>query len=273
MKRPALAIAAAVLSYGFGDPAYFANRKGNDLYAKGEYKEALESYKLAGTLDPRSREIDFNLGEAFYKLGNYGESAKSFERAAESKDPALKKSAVAGQGAAFYKAGDHALQTGRADMAVGLLEKSVAGFKSAILADPADGNVKKGLELALAKLDEARKKANMNQSPKDQDDKDNSAKDDSEKKDNQSGQQQRPQEQAKDQQDGKSGDSGHPEEKDKGKKDQGNGDEKDGKDGAEGMTGEQASQVLSAVAADEKNLRNKIRNRMMKETPRQGKDW
>jgi Ca-activated chloride channel family protein len=63
---------------------------GNKLYAKGKYKEAEQAYQKAYTAR-KSREAQYNLGNALYQQKSYEKAAKQYESAANnSTDRSLK---------------------------------------------------------------------------------------------------------------------------------------------------------------------------------------
>lgn len=56
-------------------------KKANDLYAKAEYTEAAELYEQLVSNNNIAPELYFNLGNAYYKLGEVGKSILNYERA------------------------------------------------------------------------------------------------------------------------------------------------------------------------------------------------
>nr|2AVP_A Chain A, synthetic consensus TPR protein [Methanothrix harundinacea 6Ac] len=56
---------------------------GNAYYKQGDYDEAIEYYQKALELDPRSAEAWYNLGNAYYKQGDYDEAIEYYQKALE----------------------------------------------------------------------------------------------------------------------------------------------------------------------------------------------
>jgi TPR repeat len=56
-------------------------KKGNDLYQKGKYEEAITSYETVIKSGQQSAELYFNLGNCFYKLNKVAPAIYNFEKA------------------------------------------------------------------------------------------------------------------------------------------------------------------------------------------------
>jgi len=277
--RFALVLAVAFLSSAFGDPAYFANKRGNDYYKKGDFQKALDEYSVAHFLDSKSGEINFNLGQTLFELGKYPESAKAFGEVFTSETGAqrLKNTAVASQAAALYKAGSVALDKNLAGDAVGYLEKSVDAYKYSVRQNASDEKLLKGLELAVTRLEEARKRASSGSDNKNEPNKNGDKGDSQSEKDKKDSQDKNAPSTPSPSKDKKEGDKESKEQpaQAEANKDGNKGEGKDdgGASGNDEVPQEMAGQILSAVTQDEKALRAKVRNRLVKEQPKAGKDW
>jgi len=71
---------AASVSYGFLGFGARPAAVGNQLYAEGKYDEAVNKYGEALVDEPESPALNFNMGDAHYKAGNYTEALASFGR-------------------------------------------------------------------------------------------------------------------------------------------------------------------------------------------------
>jgi len=58
-----------------------AFEKGNALYQKGQYKEAISTYETILKSGQESAEIYFNLGNCYYKLNQVAPAVYNFEKA------------------------------------------------------------------------------------------------------------------------------------------------------------------------------------------------
>jgi Ca-activated chloride channel family protein len=75
-----LLVLSAFFSYGFLGFAERPAAVGNELFAQGKYDEAVNKYGEALVDDPDSPVLNFNMGDAHYKAGNYTEALASFGR-------------------------------------------------------------------------------------------------------------------------------------------------------------------------------------------------
>ena len=156
-----ISIAALALT-GFGDPAYFANQRGNEKYNEQKYDEALKEYLDAQSGEPDEKSIDYNLGGAYYKMGRYGEAARAYERAMSSENENIKRKAEFNLGAAHYKAGDKSAASGKTDGAMKSYTESATLYKSLLKKDIADNDARHNMELALIKIKEMEQKTEEN---------------------------------------------------------------------------------------------------------------
>lgn len=77
-----LATLIPVILMGQNDREYI--RKGNRLYKKSEFAGSEGMYRKAQGMDKASPDAGFNLGDALYKQGKYGDAAGEFDRSKES---------------------------------------------------------------------------------------------------------------------------------------------------------------------------------------------
>ena len=87
-KRAAL-LAVFILSAGLAyakDDAASLTAKANRLYKEGKYDQALSLYSRALIVSPDSVRLNFNIGAANYKKGDYEKAAGYFEKAALTED-------------------------------------------------------------------------------------------------------------------------------------------------------------------------------------------
>ncbi|MEO8516548.1 MAG: tetratricopeptide repeat protein, partial [Flavobacterium sp.] len=61
--------------------AQSAFEKGNDLYQKGKYEEAVSSYESLVKSGQQSAELYFNLGNSYYKINKVAPAVFNFEKA------------------------------------------------------------------------------------------------------------------------------------------------------------------------------------------------
>ncbi len=215
-------------------------RKGNKLYKKSEFAGSEGMYRRAQTPQSPSKDAIFNLGDALYKQGRFGEAADEFTRTiAASTGDSLK------QADGLYNLGNSLLKEQK-------FGESIEAYINSLKIKPDNMQAKYNLAYAqdqLKKQEEEKQKQDKNQD-KNQDqkdkDKDNKQdKDDQEKKDDQQ-QQDQPQDQQDQQQ----------------------------QQQQPSMSREDAKRLLDALAASEKETKEKVqREKAAKARVRVIKNW
>jgi Ca-activated chloride channel family protein len=107
--------------------------EGNDAYERGDYAEALESYRRAAVDDPDRPEPHYNAGLALHRLEEYELAAAATVRSLPIDDP--------GEAAqAYYNLGYHYALLGQ-------LDEAFSAFRQSLLLDPEDVAAKHNLEV------------------------------------------------------------------------------------------------------------------------------
>ena len=132
-------------------------KKGNLLYNKGQFEEALKSYQKAHQSSPDSDVVNFDLGAALYKTKNYGKAIGHFEKSLVSNDPSLEEKASYNSGNAKYKYGISQEEI-NLPQAVNLLEQSLRHYERAIELEPKDEDAKYNYEFVKKELERLKKK-------------------------------------------------------------------------------------------------------------------
>jgi Ca-activated chloride channel family protein len=199
-------------------------RKGNRLYKKSEFAGSEGMYRRAQAQDKSTYDSGFNLGDALYKQGRFGEAAEEFNRAASgSTDDSLK------QAQSFYNLGNSLLKDQK-------FEESIKAYINSLMLDPENSEAKYNLGYAqdqLKKQEEQRQQQQKDQKQDQQKDKnkqDQENKDDQKQKDDQ----QQNQQDQKDQQ------------------------EKQGQGQQQSISREDAKRLLDALSANEKATQEKV---------------
>jgi len=264
---------AALALAGFGDPAYFANKRGVEKYNEKKYEDALKEYLKAQKGDPDEKSIDYNLGGAYYKMGRYDEAIRAYGRALSSGKDNIKKSARFNLGAALYKAGDMAASSGKTGEALESYRESAMQYKTVLNKDSADNDARHNLELALLKMKEMEHKKKQEQ--KQQNEKERQKKE-QEKKEGQSGKEKRDKSDKK-----KTGRENKKEEKDTPRQNAENKDrpedqgqqKQDSQPEPRRISKEQAERIFDAIERDEKKLKENMLKGQLKKPSEPGKDW
>lgn len=126
-------------------------RKGNLLYNKGEFEEALKQYRDALLDKPDSDVVNFNMGAALYKIEDYRGAIGHFERSLVSEDQSLEQMASYNIGNAEYKYG---IGKEESDLqgAVNLLRQSLHHYELALGLDSDDEDARYNYEFVKEEL-------------------------------------------------------------------------------------------------------------------------
>ncbi|MDL2320641.1 tetratricopeptide repeat protein [Alistipes sp. OttesenSCG-928-B03] len=257
-----LALVSAGTAYAQKYPERGHVRKGNKEYAKGNYAQSEVEYKRALEKAPEMYEADFNLGNAFYKQERWDEASKIFVRLAADS------ASVENRAAAHYNAGNAYFQERK-------LQEALEEYKSSLRLNPGDMDAKFNLAYVKKMLEEQDQDGGGDGENDQDQDKDNQDQNDQNK--DQQGDQDKEQ-QDKDQQGDQNKDQqGDKDKDDKGQQDKDDKGEKDGKDGQndskpegrdgqqQGLSREEAAQMLQAVQAQEDRTREKVDDKEAKE--------
>lgn len=140
-------------------------RKGNSLYNDGEYEAAENAYNKALSIDNKSYEGAFNLGDSYFRQEKYEEAAGQFESIAENSKDLNTKSW------AYHNLGNSLLQNQQ-------LDESIEAYKNALRSNPANEAARYNMAYA-----QQLKKQQQQQEQQDQQQEDNQDKNEEEKKD------------------------------------------------------------------------------------------
>ena len=132
-------------------------RKGNRLYKKSEFAGSEGMYRRAQAQDKSTYDLGFNLGDALYKQGRFGEAAKEFNRAASgSTDDSLK------QAQSFYNLGNSLLKDQK-------FEESIKAYINSLMLDPENPEAKYNLAYAQDQLKKQEEQKQQQQKDQKQD--------------------------------------------------------------------------------------------------------
>jgi Ca-activated chloride channel homolog len=125
---------------------------GFDQYAQGDFEGALKNFRAQQKRDPESPSVNFNLGDAAYRLQKYDEAFEAYSKAMVSGDPGTQEAAYYNAGNALFKAGDHAQD----------LEQQLTSYydaryqyQQALNRNPGDEQAKKNLRLLEERIKNA----------------------------------------------------------------------------------------------------------------------
>jgi tetratricopeptide (TPR) repeat protein len=119
----------------FADNSKEFIKKGNSYYSNKRYKSAEVEYRKALEMDPTNNYAKFNLGNAYYRQGNYEEALKQFDAVNRNK---INKNDLS---KAYYNLGNTMMQSKK-------YEDAIETYKKALINNPDDFDAKYNLEYA-----------------------------------------------------------------------------------------------------------------------------
>lgn len=215
-------------------------RKGNRDFSKSRFDEAEINYKKALVADSTSTAADYNLGNTYFRMENYGEAEKYYSAAADSL-------AKGKYGADLY----HNL--GNSLLAHKEYQKAIEAYKNALRRRPDDMETKANLAYAQKMLENQQNQQNQDQQNQNQD---------------QNQQDQQNQDQQNQQDQNQNQDQDQQDQKDKNQQDQQNRDQNQDQQDQQNQDqqGQQpkispqaAQQMLQAIQDQEKDTQEKVK--------------
>ena len=166
---------AVMMACAHGQSERSLIREGNRLYNSSKYADAEVNYRKALDKNKEIHEGAFNLGDALYKQGRYGEAAEQYQVAASRlKDDK-------GKARVLHNLGNSLLKAQK-------VPESIAAYKEALRQNPNDADTKYNLQYAKMMLKQQQQRQKQDQKKDDkqkQDQKDEQKKEEQERKDQQ----------------------------------------------------------------------------------------
>jgi tetratricopeptide (TPR) repeat protein len=150
------------------DEVFSKNKKANDLYKQGNYKEALKLYEDAQLLSPSDSKLKMNQGSAHYKLGDYAKADELYSGALSTDDKKVLADAHYNLGNILYKQAEKIQQSGGQDVQE-KYKNALQNYIKSLEINPDNLDAKWNLQLAHQRI----KQLEQQQQQQNKDNKDN----------------------------------------------------------------------------------------------------
>jgi Ca-activated chloride channel homolog len=125
-----------------------------DRYNQGDFDSALEKFREDLKRDPASPTINFNLGDAAYRVQRYDEAFEAYAKAMVSSDPTLRQKAYYNGGNALFMQGNNAQNI---EQQLSSYYDARYQYHQALDLNPRDEQAKKNLSLLEERIKQAEK--------------------------------------------------------------------------------------------------------------------
>ncbi len=127
-----------------------------DAYKKGDYAKAEKQYEQAATQDPQTAPLQFNLGAATYKTGEYDKALPAFQKALDTDQVGVQQQAYYDMGNTQYRLGQKTEKSAPQDT-IKTWQSAVQSYDAALKLKPDDADAKFNRDFVQKKLDELQK--------------------------------------------------------------------------------------------------------------------
>jgi Ca-activated chloride channel family protein len=133
-----------------------------DEYQKGQYVQAQREYAQSLKRDPNQSHLQFNLGAAAYKAGDFAAATTAFNNALKTREIPLQQSAYYNLGNTLFRQGEKVVTTDP-QSTLATWQQSLGAFDTALQLKPSDADAKFNRNVVQTRLDELRKQQQQKQ--------------------------------------------------------------------------------------------------------------
>ncbi|HTB68414.1 MAG TPA: VWA domain-containing protein [Steroidobacteraceae bacterium] len=166
VSAPATAALFAVLVVGAvmltAPRAWASPLTAQDEYQKGQYVQAQREYAQSLKSEPDQSHLQFNLGAAAYKAGDFATATTAFNNALKTREIPLQQSAYYNLGNALFRQGEK-LVTTDPKSTLATWQQSLGAFDTALQLKPSDADAKFNRNVVKTRLDELRRQQQQQQ--------------------------------------------------------------------------------------------------------------
>src|SRR5664279_4740851 len=167
MAQPAAAMLGAMLCLPF-NYAQASTATAEKAYQKGDFATAQREYAAAAQRDPKKPDLQFNVGTAAYKAGQFPQAAEAFQKSLDGK-PSADPKRLAAQEDAYYDLGNTLYRNGQktepsnAQQTIQTWEQAVKTYDAALQLRANDTDAKYNRDLVQRKLEQLKKQQEQQQ--------------------------------------------------------------------------------------------------------------
>jgi Ca-activated chloride channel family protein len=142
--------------------------RAEEAYRRGDYVTAAKEYATASKRDPHLPELQFNVGAAAYRAGQFPQAARAFQDSI-SRAPSADARRLADQEDAYYNLGNTLYRTGQQteqsapQQALETWNRAVQAYETALQLRRDDADSKFNLDIVKRKIEELKQKQNQQQ--------------------------------------------------------------------------------------------------------------
>ncbi|MBU4318676.1 MAG: VWA domain-containing protein [Proteobacteria bacterium] len=148
-----LGLMLATPSTGFAESAFQEVQKGMGAYDQGDYEAALKHFIDAQLKEPDQPEIYYNIGNTYYKLGDFGSAWKNYAEALKSPNKEIQEKTRYNMGNARFRKNQ--------------LKEAISEYEAALKLGPEDQQARDNLEFAKKKMEEQKQQQKSQDGSKD----------------------------------------------------------------------------------------------------------
>lgn len=134
------------------DTVYSLMKSAEKAYEKNDFERAVSDLTAAQVKEPRSSDIFYNLGNTYYKMGQYDAALKSYSGALDNSDEKNKARILFNLGNTKYRMGDY--------------KGAIEEYEKTLKFDPDDSKAKDNIEFAKKMMQEQKEQKEQNQNQK-----------------------------------------------------------------------------------------------------------
>ncbi len=142
--------------------------KGEKFYQEGAFDKAGEEYAKAAEDSPDDPRIQYNLGAAQYRLGNFEDAEDTLRKALQTDDPVLQKDTYYNLGNTLFRLGE-STQSIDPEQTIEIWEEGLTEYENSLNIDPEDEDAQFNYELLEKRIEELKQQQQEQQENQDQD--------------------------------------------------------------------------------------------------------